>query len=210
MEWEHADIEWAIVKAKNTKLKDEQANSQLKRKAPSNRLPENLPKKKNRTSIQNMPASMQLQPAISRQCHGTTWQNNSCAYDAVITILFNVWQQNPANYTAIWQQMGSHELSLLVVGFRQLINNPQLSLETIRDPVRQHFATLSDTHFHFGQYTSAHNLLLTLLITRFPITRTTRRFINPAHATLNESITANAVVKVSTPPYSLQAIVNHF
>ena len=27
MEWEHADIEWAIVKAKNTKLKDEQANS---------------------------------------------------------------------------------------------------------------------------------------------------------------------------------------
>ena len=46
MEWEHADIEWAIVKAKETKLKDEQANSQLKREAPSNRLPENLPKKK--------------------------------------------------------------------------------------------------------------------------------------------------------------------
>ena len=153
---------------------------------------------------------MQLQPAISQQCRGTTWQNNSCAYNAVITILFNVWQQNPANYTAAWQQMGSHELSLLVVGFRQLIGNPQLSLETIRDTVRQRFATLSDTHFRFGQYTSAHNLLLTLLTTQFAITRTTQQCINPAHATLNESITTNAVVKVSTPPYSLQAIVNHF
>ena len=137
---------------------------------------------------------MQLQPAISRQYCGTTWQNNSCAYDAVITILFNVWQQNPANYTAIWQQMGSHELSLLVVGFRQLINNPQLSLETIRDTVRQHFATLSDTHFRFSQYTSAHDLLLTLLTTQFPITRTTQQCINSAHATLNESITAVTLV----------------
>ena len=26
---------------------------------------------------------------------GTQWQNNSCAYDAVITILFNIWHDNP-------------------------------------------------------------------------------------------------------------------
>ncbi|KAF8229842.1 hypothetical protein L208DRAFT_1016193, partial [Tricholoma matsutake] len=53
---------------------------------------------------------------------GTTWQNNSCPYDAVITILFNVWCQDPANYTAMWQQMGSGKLNLLAAGFEQLIN----------------------------------------------------------------------------------------
>lgn len=199
IEWNHADIEWAIIKAKETKQKDEQANSRLKRKAPSSRLPESLPQKMVRTSTHNRPASALSQSAVSGQHLGTIWQNNSCAYDAVITILFNVWHQDPENYTAMWQQMGSRELNLLAAGFEQLTASPGLSMETVRYGMRRHFATLSDSHFRLGQYTSVHNLLLTLLSTQFSVTRTTRRCINPVHAALNESVTANAVIKVSTP-----------
>ncbi|KAF8239176.1 hypothetical protein L208DRAFT_1475488 [Tricholoma matsutake] len=120
-----------------------------------------------------------------------------------------MWHQNPVNHSAMWQQMGSTQLNLLIASF-QLIINPQLSLETVRETMRLRFATLSNTYFHCGQCTSVHNILLTLLNTNFSVIKITQHCVNPAHATLNETTTTTAVIQVSTPPQSLQAIINHF
>jgi hypothetical protein len=36
---------------------------------------------------------------------GTRWQNNSCAYDAVITILFNIWRGDAISETESWAEL---------------------------------------------------------------------------------------------------------
>ncbi|KAF8233645.1 hypothetical protein L208DRAFT_1555052, partial [Tricholoma matsutake] len=44
---------------------------------------------------------------------GTQWQSNSCAYDAVVTVLFNIWQQRPESVTAAWHEFHSDLLDSL-------------------------------------------------------------------------------------------------
>lgn len=144
---------------------------------------------------------------------GTRWENNSCAYDAVLTILFNTWHQNPVYLnTTIWQQMGNTELNMLVTGFNQLLYISQPSLETIREDMRYHFANLSSTMFCFGHYTSVHIIFLTLLKSTMPITATTRWCTNANHAVFHESMVSNSMITVSASlqPQSLQNIMNHF
>jgi len=48
---------------------------------------------------------------------GTQWQNNSCVYDAMCTVLFNVWQENPELMTQSWQELHSGLLNSLLEGF---------------------------------------------------------------------------------------------
>ncbi|TFK57944.1 hypothetical protein BDN72DRAFT_738809, partial [Pluteus cervinus] len=33
---------------------------------------------------------------------GTQWQNNSCAYDSIVTVLYNVWKANPVYWTQVF------------------------------------------------------------------------------------------------------------
>ncbi|KAF8222015.1 hypothetical protein L208DRAFT_1324653, partial [Tricholoma matsutake] len=121
----------------------------------------------------------------------------SCAYDAILAILFNTWHQNPAYYTTIWQQIVSTELNMLVTGFNQLIDNTQVSLETIRENMRHHFASLSDSSFHYGHYTSVHNIFLTLLQRKTAVTKTTRQCMNSNHAMFHETTVRNAQLLVA-------------
>jgi len=37
----------------------------------------------------------------------TQWENNSCAYDTIFTLLFNIWQEDPDHIQASWQEMQS-------------------------------------------------------------------------------------------------------
>jgi hypothetical protein len=109
--------------------------------------------------------------------------------------------------------MGNIELNMLVTGFNQLLHDPQHSLEIIRENMRQHFANISDVLFHFGSYTSVHNIMLTILRSNIPITKTTRQCTNPNHTMYHESEVKNAMIKVSStaaPTQSLQHIMNHF
>ena len=98
LEWPHSNIEWAILVDKSTKLT-----------APSHKpvIP-NMPIMKNLLPFNESkkhalpPAASITQPfkklQLSHVSHlttdnltpvGTRWSNNRCAYDTVITILFN-------------------------------------------------------------------------------------------------------------------------
>jgi hypothetical protein len=99
LDWKHSEIEWAIIKAAEQK-----ANNSLKRKALEHEdspAPKRVPpisvalsiglaskKCKPRKKDQLIPPRA---PLTTWEPVGTIWQNNSCAYDAVITILFNIW-----------------------------------------------------------------------------------------------------------------------
>jgi hypothetical protein len=109
--------------------------------------------------------------------------------------------------------MENIELNMLVTEFNQLLHNPQHSLEAIRENMRQHFANISNVLFHFGSYTSVHNIMLTILQTNIPITKDTRQCTNPNHTIYHEPEVNNAIFKVSSaaaPAQFLQNIINHF
>lgn len=53
---------------------------------------------------------------------GTQWQNNSCTYNMIISVLFNVWCKNPNSVTQCWQELQSDLLDSLIDGFYSHIN----------------------------------------------------------------------------------------
>ncbi|KAF8234243.1 hypothetical protein L208DRAFT_1217794, partial [Tricholoma matsutake] len=48
---------------------------------------------------------------------GMQWHNNSCAYNATITTLFNIWRQELTSMTISWQAIGSDHLHTLTQSF---------------------------------------------------------------------------------------------
>jgi len=106
---------------------------------------------------------------------GTQWQNNSCAYDAVITVLFNIWQDNPVTVTEDWHEFQCNLLDLLAQRFHRhesmVINRSashRFSLDQIRESMRHHLARIS-TNFSFGSYASVHCIFEQFLCTQQPV-----------------------------------------
>ena len=110
---------------------------------------------------------------------GTSWSNNSCAYDAVFVVLFNIWRENPVACGTSWHTLQSELLDLLITSFERHVSLPvrvsgsesshQFSLEEIRDLVRRHLARIS-TEFIFGRYTSVHCIIERFFKTHNPVT----------------------------------------
>jgi len=84
------------------------------------------PSKRARTVTTNLVAS----PA------GITWDSNnySCAYDSLLTILYDFWHDNPRAWTRLFKDMNEH-LSMLSDRFLAL-SNSHVSFEQIRDQWR--------------------------------------------------------------------------
>ncbi|TFK64420.1 hypothetical protein BDN72DRAFT_774598, partial [Pluteus cervinus] len=68
---------------------------------------------------------------------GTLWDNNSCAYDAVVTTMYNLWLSNPPYWSTAFINIGSPVLSLFTNSFNLVLNN-MLSLDAVRDRLREY------------------------------------------------------------------------
>ena len=99
---------------------------------------------------------------------GTQWQNNSCAYDAIITVLFNIWfdfdtQSGTASiedtqcvmFNNLIQRFRSHES--LRCRSQVVAGSPTYSLEQIREYFRHSLARVSQ-EFTFGSYASVQSI----------------------------------------------------
>ncbi|KAF8646081.1 hypothetical protein AX16_007404 [Volvariella volvacea WC 439] len=75
---------------------------------------------------------------------GTQWNANSCAYDAVITILYNLWKTNPVYWSYSLQTYGNPYFLMLSNEFNKVLDNKK-SLSNIRDAFRQLFVR-NDVH----------------------------------------------------------------
>ena len=150
---------------------------------------------------------------------GTQWQNNSCAYDAIITILFNMWSDpHPATtsledtqcsvFDALVKSFHSHESRQVESG------TPVFSLEQIREFLRRRLARMSQ-EFTFGSYTSVQSLAEFLFSTQEIIT-TSRVFCSEGHndgviGRNHESSTSNyQIIILATTEMSLQAYMDNF
>jgi hypothetical protein len=150
---------------------------------------------------------------------GTQWHNNSCVYDAMVTILFNMWSDpNPATtsledtqcvmFDALIKSFHSHESQ------RQIESGtPVFSLEQIREFLRRRLARLSQ-EFTFGSYTSVQSLA-EFLFSAQEIVTTSLIFCSEGHDGVNgrnhRSSSSNyQIIILDTTENSLQACMDNF
>jgi hypothetical protein len=88
---------------------------------------------------------------------GTMWQDNSCAYDSVVTLLYFVWSINPIIESDRFKSLGNKILDTLVNSF----STHQLctwSLEASRDTMRQQLITVAPNAFPWGGYVTVESV----------------------------------------------------
>jgi uncharacterized protein DUF6570/helitron helicase-like protein/PIF1-like helicase len=148
---------------------------------------------------------------------GTQWHNNSCAYDAIITVLFNIWYDpNPempmedtqcVMFNALIQSFRTHERHQADSG------SPSYTLEEIRDFFRRQLARISQD-FTFGSYACVQSIGDRLFRADEIIT-TSNVFCPDGHSTdsLRErrsSTSSYQILILDSTEISLQACVDNF
>ena len=147
---------------------------------------------------------------------GTRWQNNSCAYDAVITLLFNIWRGDAVSETDSWSELQCELLDSLTQSFHKhediqvaSASIRTFSLEQIRDFFRRRLARFSAAEFAFGRYASVHSITEQILKTCEPVTASNLYCPNSHNVERNPSTTSNCEIIISGGP-SLQDCVDDF
>jgi hypothetical protein len=103
---------------------------------------------------------------------GIIWDGNnfSCAYDALIVILYDIWIQDPKSWSRYFTSIGNDSLAILSRGFRQF-NHGDLSLENVRDSLRLQLTTNDPTAFPLGhRYASVGRLASQILRANHSVT----------------------------------------
>ena len=146
---------------------------------------------------------------------GTQWQNNSCAYDAIITVLFNIWyDRNPESaiedtqcvmFNDLIQSFRTHE--------RYQVDpaSPTFSLEQIREDFRHRLASVSQ-EFTFGSYTSVQSIGDYLFHSE-EIIATSDVFCPDGHSADRDrgsSMSSYQIIILDTTENSLQAFMDNF
>jgi hypothetical protein len=99
---------------------------------------------------------------------GICWSNNSCAYDPIVSILYNIWLDNPVEQSEAFELLNNRFLGLLAGSFRQHLEGAY-TLEEVRDYLRRSLQRFDPVRFAWGIYTSVHSVLDNILMTEFPI-----------------------------------------
>jgi hypothetical protein len=146
---------------------------------------------------------------------GSQWRNNSCAYDAILTILFNVWRENPERISRAWNELGNEHLDFLITAFESRIHYHMgmsfYNLEEIQDLMRHQFVRL-DGEFAFGRYTSVHAVMNRLLISPFPVMKSLIMCPNNHEVDRDERSSNSCEIMTHAAPahYSVQQYMDNF
>ncbi|KAK0430070.1 hypothetical protein EV421DRAFT_1722045 [Armillaria borealis] len=89
---------------------------------------------------------------------GCRWTNNSCAYDALFFILYNMWLTDPIYFTANFHSLNSEWLGLISETFQKHLCK-EYTLEQVRDYIRCKLCNAYPNHFTFGHNTSVEGLI---------------------------------------------------
>ncbi|KAH7918712.1 hypothetical protein BV22DRAFT_1024146, partial [Leucogyrophana mollusca] len=82
---------------------------------------------------------------------GLQWDGKdySCSYDALFAILYNIWQEHPRHWSKTFNGLGVFA-ECLVEGFQNVYKDA-ITLEEVRDHVRNRLHAFSPDAFPFGQ-----------------------------------------------------------
>ncbi|PBK91907.1 hypothetical protein ARMGADRAFT_899131, partial [Armillaria gallica] len=93
---------------------------------------------------------------------GCEWSNNSCAYDAVLFILYNMWRSDDTQYSIEYMELHNQWLDMATASFRRHMLG-EYSLEEVRDYIRRALHHEYPSDFVFGRNTSVKALMMQLL-----------------------------------------------
>ena len=100
--------------------------------------------------------------------HGPIWNNNSCAFDAVVAILCNIWRSDPELWTEIFEEINSQYLRRNLAAIL-LVDNLISVLNEARDAIRTALVNDFSNVFVMGMETSPQEILARLLETRYTV-----------------------------------------
>ena len=110
-------------------------------------------------------------PAPMGNPRGLQWSNNSCAFDAVLSILYNLWQDNATERSVQFKDINDVYLGQIVDGFSQTgLCDPAYTLEEVRDFMQRSLQRADPTTFPWGGYTGIQYILDYLLETGHSVT----------------------------------------
>ncbi|KAG5221681.1 ATP-dependent DNA helicase [Salix suchowensis] len=88
---------------------------------------------------------------------GCEWNDNSCAYDTVITLLYNMWLDRPSSLTEFLEM--SDPLFVTLIKSFQNVQYNQARLTDLREYMRQCLQIQHPDEFEYGRYASITSLL---------------------------------------------------
>jgi len=160
--WQIIEKKKANKKQKNTgdiKVKDDATEIQPGFVPAKESVPVNSNKKRRLEDEENLSASIKkttptqmiMASSDSSSPSGLIWdgENYSCAYDALFTVLFEIWSSDPKVWTKRFKEINQHHLKSLSACFKQYING-QTSFETARDTIRHGLHSQSPAQFPYG------------------------------------------------------------
>ena len=90
-------------------------------------------------------------------------KNYSCTYDALFTVLFEIWSSETKLWTRRFKEINKHHLKSMSACFKRYLTG-QSSFETARDPVRHELNSPNPAQFPYGtRGTSVAILMSTVL-----------------------------------------------
>ena len=84
---------------------------------------------------------------------GLKWSNNSCEFDAILAVLFNIWQEDAMERTVQFKDVNEEYLGQIVDGFSQTsLRDTGYTLEEVRDFLRRRLQRADPVAFPWGGY----------------------------------------------------------
>lgn len=93
---------------------------------------------------------------------GLIWSNNSCGYDSVFMILYQIWLKDPHIWSGIYKAMNTEWMGKLADRFKQY-KSGQSTLEISHNEIRRSLAHQHPARLRWGGYIDIEHLLSTLL-----------------------------------------------
>ncbi|KDQ25067.1 hypothetical protein PLEOSDRAFT_1047729 [Pleurotus ostreatus PC15] len=129
-----------------------------------------LKRAKNANSEEKLPKRLRTKIDIAGSVHppmhqlaplGCQWSDNSCAYDTVLTLLYNIWLEKQITVDLL-VEMSDNALQFIITSFNECCTS-QSQLDSIKEQVHLHLHNHNQGEFQYGAYTSVSALLNTLL-----------------------------------------------
>ncbi|KAF8880327.1 hypothetical protein BD779DRAFT_1422597, partial [Infundibulicybe gibba] len=136
----------------------------LKRKVSASAVQQGKATKKTRTNYQ----AIEHEHLQHNMPLGTRWQSNSCAYDATVSILYNVWRDDTSRWTEMFRTINLELMGLLATGFMNH-ENGLYTLENVRDFFHRALDRSAPGRFGWGEFTSVHSVIDRALHTSVPV-----------------------------------------
>jgi len=90
---------------------------------------------------------------------GVTWSQNSCRYDAFLTVLFSIWKENPNKWFTVFKGLENKHLICLIIEFEKMEISNNTLVDAHNTFCRQ-LSTYNYSDFGIGNYISMGHLCL--------------------------------------------------